>query len=452
MSIHQPSLHLLEAQGTENIGKPEDKELVHIPSRDAPVEDSALPINTLPPVPDGGWTAWLTVLGAWLALFSTFGYINAFGVFQDYYTRIYLNNVSPSAVSWIGSFQFFVPLVIGMVSGGLFDRGYFHHIMLIGSVLFVFSLFMLSLAKEHQYYQIFLSQGLGMGLGLGLVFTPAISISSHHFRRKRAMAAGIALSGSSVGAIVHPILLNNLFDDSHTGFAGAVRASAYMLLGCLAIANLTMRTRLPPRAKDAVALSVWSRVKPIMSDTVYLCTITGSFFCQLSIYFPAFYIQLYAVTHGIDTRMAFYSIAILNAASVIGRIIPNMLADKVGPFLLVIPTTIICGGLMFAMLGITSVASMVVVAVVYGIFSGAYLALIVAAVVSLSRSPDELGLRNGLTFTTNSFAALIGTPIAGALLTERYNWVRPIIFSAVCVFVGAFFFVVARWLGRNRVK
>ncbi|KAJ7634827.1 hypothetical protein FB45DRAFT_909983 [Roridomyces roridus] len=30
----------------------------------------------------GGFLAWVTILGAWLALFSTFGYINAFGVYQ----------------------------------------------------------------------------------------------------------------------------------------------------------------------------------------------------------------------------------------------------------------------------------------------------------------------------------------------------------------------------------
>lgn len=29
--------------------------------------------------PDGGWKAWSTVAGAWLVLFVSFGYINAFG-------------------------------------------------------------------------------------------------------------------------------------------------------------------------------------------------------------------------------------------------------------------------------------------------------------------------------------------------------------------------------------
>lgn len=29
--------------------------------------------------PDGGWKAWSTVAGAWLVLFASFGYVNAFG-------------------------------------------------------------------------------------------------------------------------------------------------------------------------------------------------------------------------------------------------------------------------------------------------------------------------------------------------------------------------------------
>ena len=29
--------------------------------------------------PDGGWKAWSTVAGAWLVLFVSFGYVNAFG-------------------------------------------------------------------------------------------------------------------------------------------------------------------------------------------------------------------------------------------------------------------------------------------------------------------------------------------------------------------------------------
>jgi len=55
------------------------------------------------------------------------------------------------------------------------------------------------------FSQIFLSQGLGMGVGMGLVFVPTASICAHHFKRRKALAMGIALSGSSAGGLVFPI-------------------------------------------------------------------------------------------------------------------------------------------------------------------------------------------------------------------------------------------------------
>ncbi|EMD35761.1 hypothetical protein CERSUDRAFT_138483 [Gelatoporia subvermispora B] len=410
------------------------------------VEDTLVQatVTAAPDFPEGGLRAWMTVAGAWLALFATYGYLNAFGVYQDYYTRIYLNNTTPSAVSWIGSFQFFVPLVIGMFAGHLFDIGYFHVMMITGSVLFTFSLFMLSLAKEHQYYQIFLSQGLGMGLGLGMVFTPSVSIPSHYFRRRRGVAVGIALSGSSLGAVIHPILLNNLFNKPSVGFAGGTRADGYLVIGMLVVANLLMRPRLPPRKKGDASTSLMAGLRPLFTDAAYLLTITGSFFCQVSVFFPAFYIQLYAIEHGIDTNLAFYSVAILNGASIIGRIVLNIAADRVGAFNLVIPCSFICAGLMFSMLGITNSASMILVAIFYGIFSGAYLALIVATIGVLARSPAEMGLRVGVALSTNSFAALVGIPIAGALLSKDFHWVRAIIFSAICVAIGTAFFIAGK--------
>jgi MFS family permease len=99
---------------------------------------------------------------------------------------------------------------------------------------------MLSLTKPHKYFQTFLSQGVGMGLGMGLMFIPALSITSHYFRKRRSVAIGYVFagwkyrifsdptdnnknrSGSSIGGIIYPIMLNHLFHDK-AGFAWAVR-------------------------------------------------------------------------------------------------------------------------------------------------------------------------------------------------------------------------------------
>ena len=67
-------------------------------------------------------------------------------------------------------------------------------------------LFMLSLADTDQYYQVLLSQGVGAGLGSGLIFSPALSVQAHHWKRRRALAMGVVLSGWS--------LVNALFDST----------------------------------------------------------------------------------------------------------------------------------------------------------------------------------------------------------------------------------------------
>lgn len=60
------------------------------------------------PFPDGGLDAWLTVFGAFLALFCTFGQLNSFGTFQTWYAEHQLRGLPPSTISWIGSLQLWI--------------------------------------------------------------------------------------------------------------------------------------------------------------------------------------------------------------------------------------------------------------------------------------------------------------------------------------------------------
>lgn len=64
---------------------------------------------------------------------------------------------------------------------------------------------MLSLAHPHDYYQIFLTQGVGLGIGIGFTFVPCIGVLVQHFSKRRALAVGIVLTGGSVGSIIFPI-------------------------------------------------------------------------------------------------------------------------------------------------------------------------------------------------------------------------------------------------------
>jgi len=56
----------------------------------------------------------------------------------------------------------------------------------------------------------------------------------------------------------------------------------------------------------------------------------------------------------------------------------------------------------------------------------------------------------GLAFAVISVGGLVGNPIDGALLTSSFHWEYPIIFSAVCFFVGTVGLIISRMLQARR--
>ncbi len=155
------------------------------------LEDSAAK-NEFHDFSDGGSAAWLTVLGAFLALFCSFGQMNAFGTFQSWYTTHQLHDLHPSTVAWIGSVQLWVfffsvstsfrsashacfrpPLIHfafalqGGFIGRMFDVYGPRIIMALGTAIYVLSIVLTSFARN--YYDYLLAQGILSGLGVGML-------------------------------------------------------------------------------------------------------------------------------------------------------------------------------------------------------------------------------------------------------------------------------------------
>ncbi|KAJ6501150.1 MFS general substrate transporter [Mycena vitilis] len=386
----------------------------------------------------------------WLIMFATFGYsVYLFGVYEEFYASEYLTNHTPSSIAWIGSFQLMAPFALGIVSGKLFDDGSFP---CTGNSILVPSAFMLSLAKPLQYYQVNFLRGIelqsvGMGMGLGFTFVPSVSIAVHHFAKRRGLASGVALSGGAFGSTVS--LAVSLIP--RIGFGPAVRAAAYIVLAFIIAGNLLMRTRLPPRSKRPDTAP--PDIKSFFKDTPYIWTCAGLSVASVGLTFPLVYIQLYSTQHRVGSDLAFYSasypVAIMNGSSAFGRIAGNHLADLYGPINVETWCTFITGGLVWAVLGIDDAASLVVVSILYGVFSGACtlcgvfnspaitrcfppgLALAFGCLASLAKTPNEVGARMGLALAFCSMGFLTSSPIQGTLLTSNFFWIRPAAFSGV---------------------
>ncbi|EPS97880.1 hypothetical protein FOMPIDRAFT_1018031 [Fomitopsis schrenkii] len=356
--------------------------------------EAAQPPSPAITVPDGGLQAWLSVLGGFFVCVATFGYSNSFGVYQDYY--VLKGASSSSNVSWIGSLQ---------------------------------------------YYQLVLAQGIGMGIGSGLMFVPTMSVQAHHWRVHRSLAMGIVMTGTGIGGLIFPIMLNRLIN-GHTGFAWGVRATAFLNLGLLAVANSVMTTRLPSAKQRGPGPKL--DMKAILTDWPYLVFLLGLFLILWGMFFPYFYLQLWVNVHGLSATLGLYTIAILNGASIFGRTLLNMLADRIGPLNVLWPVATVTAALMFVMFSVTTTAATIVFSIFYGFFSGALISMMPPTASRFANGLHEMGLRLGLAFFSSSFALLTGTPIAGALYDSGGQWYKPVVFSAVVMFAGAACVLFAR--------
>ncbi|KAJ6468940.1 MFS general substrate transporter [Mycena sanguinolenta] len=402
--------------------------------------------------PEGGLRAWTTVLGAFLVQFCGFGYTTSFGVYQDFYVRDYLSRSSSSAISWIGSVNGLLIVSSGLVFGRVYDRGHFRLLMYGGCSLQALSLFMLSLCQRQQLYQMFLAQGIGLGLSAGMVYVPSIAVVSHYFQKRRTLAMAIVASGSSFGAVINPILLNNLLENG-VPFGTAVRASAGMISGLLLIACLLTRPRLPPTGNP---LEFWSSVRRFTHDVPYIFATLGLAMYCVAFYFPLFFLQLDAVTHGIDRTFSFYALVILNASAFVGRVTPGFFAHSLGIANMVAGSAGCGSVLILGMIGLSNVANTVVLAILYGFSSGVFITMLAPLVAVLTDDMTELGLRMGLFFAIEGLGTLVGPPINGALHGRDFVWWRPALFSGLMGLAGFAFFlatiVVVRRKERNKIS
>lgn len=406
------------------------------PEADASQQPAAASANGS--IPNGGVQAWLQVLGSWSTLVATWGLVNSFGVFQTFYETDLLSTESASSISWIGSLQASLLMLVGVVVGPLYDAGYFRHLLLAGQFLLVFGMFMTSLGKV--YWHILLAQGVCVGVGMGLVFLPSTAILVQYFTTRRALAIGIANTGSPLAGIVFPIVFSNLVD--RIGFGWATRVIAFILLGISVISIVFMRTRVPPSGHKRALVDMTA-----LRDPAFVLFMGASFFMFLCLYTAFFYIQLFDELHGLSSLgFAPYTVTLLNMGSIFGRLIPSYMADRIGSLNVCFLCAAASAVLLFGWLGIHNLGGLVAFALLYGLFSGGILSVTPSAMMAMTPDISRVGTRMGMAFTLTGFSILVGTPIAGAILGDfsEAGWQGTIAYSAAGLTLGSLLYGASR--------
>ena len=126
------------------------------------------------------------------------------------------------------------------------------------------------------------------------------------------------------------------------------------------------------------------------------------------------YIDLSATAVGISSEFSFYLVSFANAGSGLGRILSGVFANKLGPLTVIAPLTLLCAIVTYVWPFATTKESLVAIAVIYGLCSGAYLSLGSLPVVMMGDMHDA-GRRTGTALTAIALGAITGPPISGAI-------------------------------------
>jgi MFS family permease len=286
---------------------------------------------------------------------------------------------------------------------------------------------MVSLCDE--YYQFMLAQGVLMGSSVAFLQFPAFAIAAQYFDKKRAAAMGVVAAGSSIGGIIFPLILSHLLNGSDVGFGWSMRIVAFIILPFMLLPCMLIKPRVPPRKTTIFIWAAWK-------DRQYVLLVVGMFFMMMGMWTPVFYTPTYAVSRGMSATLAANMVAIINASSTFGRIIPGILADKFGRINLFGFAGIWTGIMVFCFNEPKTNAGIIVYCVFFGFVSGTIISSASAAISLCTKDPRNLGTYMGMGMGLAAFAVLAGPPINGALLAKYGGFSQVSIFSGTVSLFG----------------
>lgn len=296
---------------------------------------------------------------------------------------------------------------------------------------------MVSLA--HEYYQFFLAQSVVASIGSSAVFNACMSSLVTWFFRRRAAAFGIMVSGSSLGGVVLPIMMTRMIDE--VGFPWMMRTMAFMFLFLLSISCLLVKSRLPPRPKPFVLMDYANSLR----DLPMAVTVVGFFLFMWGMFLPFNYVLVQAQAAGAPEKLIPYLLPILNAVSIFGRIIPGIVADRVGRYNVMIVIMFVSALFCLAVwIPVKNTAGLIVFTIIFGFSSGGFVSLGPTLIAQIS-DIRQIGSRVGAAFAVQSFGALTGSPIGGAIVaSQNGDYLGLQLFCGCAMMAGMAVIVAAR--------
>ncbi|WVW83125.1 hypothetical protein I302_105143 [Kwoniella bestiolae CBS 10118] len=355
--------------------------------------------------PDGGTRAWLCVLGGILGMFCGYGLAPSAGAFQTWYKNNYLSEYTQSQVAWIGGIQAFVTFGLSILTGSLFDLHGHRYLMACGTFLLTLGYCLLSLSTK--YYQIFLCHSTLIPVGMNFMLIASLGVVGHWFSKRRGLAFGTISTGASIGAIVWPLIWANA--PQRIGFGWSMRLIALICLLIGISAFFLLKTRLPPKPPGPFFHFQAFRSLP------YCLFAFAGFTWVFGFFFFNVFIGTYGHLRGWDDIGPYFLIFVM-VGSTLFRVPSGFIADRIGPYNITILSNIIMTYLLWLLLISKTIASTIIISVLFGMTSATFVSLQAPCVTRLCKDMRFAGTYVGMNMFFTALAQIVGPPAGGALL------------------------------------
>lgn len=352
----------------------------------------------------------LTVIGAFSIQFTVIGMLFSLGLYVKVFEAEF--GWSRTLVSASNSLAFFMMGALAIVAGRLSDRFGPRRVLLVSGVMFGVGL--VALSRIGAPWQLFALMGTLVAAGLATHDVVTLSTIARWFDKRRGLMTAVAKVGTASGQVLLPLLTAALIAGigwRETFVALGAGAGLVLVLAALLLRHPTEDEVEPAaRARSGHGLSF---AEARATRTLWtLCIIQFLFFSTLMT------VPVHLAAHGMDlgltTAQAATLLSVVGGASIAGRLIVGLLADRIGSrnalsLCLLVLVIALAGYVLAARPGL-----LFVVTAIYGFTHGA-LFVVVSPTVAQYFGMRAHGAIFGLILFCGTLGSTIGPIATGAV-------------------------------------
>ncbi|KAJ1822405.1 hypothetical protein LPJ56_000805 [Coemansia sp. RSA 2599] len=391
--------------------------------------------------PIEGLYAWAVVASGFIMQMFCMGVVNSYGSYQTHYHIKQFPDEDMSTLSWIGTLQFAVANLFGILSGILCERFDSRLVTFVGGVIMGLALIIASFCDDA-VWKLLITQGIMFGIGSSLVYIPSTSIPAQWFTARRALAVCIVVAGNGIGGLWLTPATDSMIENLGTGWA--LRITGIIILVVNSAASLFMRNRLKvARQEKIVDFSILRDIRFLALFAGGVCGTTGYFTPLFSL--PSFAVLVSGKSMKFSTNL----VTIMNAAITVGRLVAGQAAPYIGNINTMSLCTMIAGlSVLVLWLPFHATGTLIACAIVYGLSSGGFIGLI-SVVMADIWGVQRISTIVGLLFICSFAGTMIGAPSSGAILDNighGTDFKPSIVFSGVFMMCAFGFFTLLRFM------